>query len=97
MLTMTRSASAAIDRLTEAHHVGRRGGFRLRFDGEPCAGAAVEVEAAPCPGAGDDVVVCDDTQLFLSREAREGLTENVLDVREDREGGYRFLIATAGR
>ncbi|MGW4489173.1 iron-sulfur cluster biosynthesis protein [Amycolatopsis sp. NPDC004368] len=92
---MTRSASAAIDRLTEAHHVTRRGGFRLVLDGPPCEGAAVEVEAAPCPGTGDDVVVCDGSQLFLSRADREGLTEKVLDVREDTEGHYEFLIADA--
>lgn len=97
MLTMTRSAIAAIDRITEAHHVGRRGGCRLVLDGPPRAGAAVEVEVATCPGKGDDVVAIDDTQLFLSREARVGLAEKVLDVREDLEGHYTFLIENAGR
>ena len=96
MLTLSPSATEAIDRLTVTYQVGPRGGFRLRLAGPPEPGCTVDVEAAPWPRGDDDVIAFDETQLFLSREARECLNEKILDAREDYEGHYTFSITNAG-
>ncbi|WP_328454191.1 hypothetical protein [Amycolatopsis sp. NBC_00438] len=44
--------------------------------------------------AGDRVIGCASTQVFLGRETRVHLADRVLDVRKDIDGHYTFLITT---
>lgn len=94
MFTMTESATEAINQLTAAQNVQAEGGLRLTLDGLPEDGAALGVEVAAHPVAGDDVIATTSTQVFLARETRVRLTDKVLDVRKDIDGRYTFLITT---
>lgn len=94
MFTMTESATEAINQLTAAQNVHADGGLRLTLGGRPEEGAELTVEVAAHPMAGDRVIGCASTQVFLGRETRVHLADKVLDVRKDIDGHYTFLITT---
>ncbi|MGW7538894.1 iron-sulfur cluster biosynthesis protein [Amycolatopsis sp. NPDC054798] len=91
---MTGAASEAINRLAASQNVHAEGGLRLTLDGLPEDGAAFAVDVAAHPAAGDDIIATGDTQVFLARETRVRLADKTLDVREDINGHYPFMITT---
>lgn len=98
MLTVTSSASRAIDRLLSAQGIHKdEGGLHvtLRLSGDK-AELTVEITAHPVPD--EDIVDAAGTQVFLDRETRIRLADTVLDATSSGDGRFVFLVKSpAGR
>ena len=80
MLVLTDQAKEVIKGIVE--EVGPDGGLRITAAGEDNGDSALELDLAPAPSDGDEVVSADGAKVFLDEAAAAVLADKTLDVEE---------------
>lgn len=82
MLTLTENAQTAIKSITSEAGLPDTGGVRIAVTEE----SQLQMELAPEPHSGDDVVEAEGARVFTSEQATEMLDGQELDAGETPEG-----------
>lgn len=82
MLTLTENAQTAIKSITSEADLPDSGGVRIAVTDD----SQLQMELAPEPQSGDDVVEAEGARVFTSEEATEMLDGQELDAGETPEG-----------
>jgi iron-sulfur cluster assembly protein len=80
VLVLTDQAKEVIKGIVE--EVGPDGGLRITAAGEDNGDSALELDLAPAPSDGDEVVRADGAKVFLDEAAAAVLADKTLDVEE---------------
>jgi Fe-S cluster assembly iron-binding protein IscA len=80
MLTMTESARDVVRQLVAAGEGPEEGGVRIVAEPAESGEAALSLELAGAPEAGDEVVEEDGARVFLEAEAASLLDDKILDA-----------------
>ena len=95
MLVLTEAAAEVVKSVTETPQAPDGTGLRITQSAqEPGAASALELAAAPAPGANDQVVEAAGARVFLDPLAAAYLDDKVLDAQVDAQGQVRFMLGT---
>jgi iron-sulfur cluster assembly protein len=93
VLTMTKTASEALEAYTSAADVPEEGGVRIVYGSRQDGSPALRLTLAEQPGPQDAVLPAKTFSLFLEPQAAALLDDKVLDAEIDATGQFGFVIA----
>ena len=93
MLVLTNAAAEVVKSVTSAPQLSQAAGLRISSSvAEPEEPGALQVEAVPEPGAGDQVLEAAGARVFVAPQAAVFLDDKVLDAEVDGAGNARFSL-----
>lgn len=93
MLVLTPAAVTVVNELTEGHEKTQEAGLRISTTEEPAAEGGLQVEVAPSPTPGDQVLGASGARVFLEDAAASYLNDMVLDAEVDEAGSAHFRMS----
>ncbi|HET9142693.1 iron-sulfur cluster biosynthesis protein [Actinophytocola sp.] len=93
MLAVTEAAADAITALTARDGISEQGGLRLAMPATGESADKLALSLALAPAEGDQVVTgVGGAKVFMDPQARDFLSDKILDVRVDTEGQLSFTL-----